>query len=640
MNYLFSTTALSDRKLVLEAYWAPFLLLHRGGSDTITAYSMVDNGLWLRRFTSIFYPVGQVIYIILRTWTTTLLDVMPVLILIAGLIKNFERIWVLRSAKRENFKASVILDPDAGPSYSRYMEEYRSKKYEGFDVESGGFKEAPIVRDLTFTAPKNAKIADGSTLQDAFIFFKNFEHLFAGLILNIEDNVMAKSQSFFKNASCFEAFKVIEVELGFLFDVFYTKAFMLYSLKGGVFRVISIVCTVFALLIFLKIDKQAFSTADIITTYILLGGAVVLEIFAVLVLLKSDWALLWLSKHKNVVVDLLYGAISLIPWPEKKRWSNDLGQHSLITSCFIRHKSLLKLEPIRTKFFVDSADVSTDLKKLIFEQLLEKSRSASDFEACKELCTFRGDRVVENSKCSICEDKEKRRTHEGADEIESDPVREDAKCIYEICKDDRKIVGESIKVEFDQCILLWHIATSLCHNSDKNTTRNPINCPNREVSKLLSDYMLHLLVDMPYVMPEGIGQVRYRDTFSETSIFFKDGKSIFNVNKAHRKILEVNTEIPPCEVKGDESKSVLFDGCRLAKSLQRLNTQKKWELISKVWVEMLCYAANKCRWTDHVELLSPGGELLTHVSLLMAHLGMSEQLKILKGHARPELTVC
>ena len=214
MNYLFSTSRLSDPKLVLEAYWAPFLLLHRGGSDTITAYSLVDNELWLRRFTGLFYPVGQVIYIILRTWTKTLLDVMPVLILIAGLIKNFERIWVLRSANKENFKESVIPDPDAGPSYSRYMEEYRSKKYEGFDVESGGFKEAPIVRDLSFTAPKNAKIADGSTLQDAFIFFKNSEQLFAGLIVNIEDKVMAKSQSFFQNASCFEAFKVIEVELG------------------------------------------------------------------------------------------------------------------------------------------------------------------------------------------------------------------------------------------------------------------------------------------------------------------------------------------------------------------------------------------------------------------------------------------
>ena len=640
MYFLLPKGGISGPKFGLEAYWAPFLLLLRGGSDTITAYSLIDNELWLRQTTDLVVPIGQVIYIIYTTSRKTLLDFMPVLIFIAGLIKNLESLWVRKSASRENFKESVLPDPDAGPNYSRYMEEYRSKKCEGFDVESGKFKEAPIVGDLSFTAPKNLKIADGATIQDAYIFFKNFEQLFADLILHVEDKVMAKSQSFFQNASCSEAFKVIEVELGFLFDIFYTKAFMFYSLKGGLLRILSFFCTVSALLVFLKIDKQAYKTADVITTYILLGGGTMLEICALLVLLKSDWTMLWLSNHSNIVVDLMYGAISLIPWPEKKRWSNTMAQHSLITGCFIKHKKrhCPKVRPKGTKF-EHSADVSTDLKKLIFEQLLEKSRSASDFEACKELRAFRGDRVVKNAKCSNCEDKEKQRTHESA-EIESDPVLEDARCIYEISKDDRKIVEESVKVEFDQSVLLWHIATSLCDNYDRNTTQNPVICLNHEASKLLSDYMLYLLIDRPFMLPKGIARVRYGETCAEAFNFFEDGKSIFDVNQAYSNILEVNTEVSPREVKGDRSKSVLFDGCRLAKSLQRLNTGKKWELISRVWLEMLCYAANKCRWNDHAKLLCHGGELLTHVSLLMAHLGISEKLKILKGQARPKLSVC
>nr|POE58455.1 hypothetical protein CFP56_53861 [Quercus suber] len=381
LYFLFDTGGNSGPKFVLEAYWAPFLLLHRGGSDTTTAYSLIDNDLWLRKTTGIVVQIVQVIYIILRTSTKNLLDFMPVLVFIAGLIKTLERLWVMKSATKENFKESVLPHPDAGPNYSRYMEEYRSKKYEGFDVESRKFKEAPIVGDLSFTAPKNLKIADGATVQDAYIFFKNFEQIFADLILHIEDKVMAKSQSFFQNASCSEAFKVIEVELGFLFDVFYTKAFMFYSLKGGLLRILSFFCTVSALLVFLKIDKQAYKTTDVITTYILLGGGTMLKICALLVLLKSDWTMLWLSKHNNIVVDLMYVAISLIPWPEKKRWSNTMAQHSLITRCFNKHKKRdrSKVRPKGTKF-QPSADVSTDLKKLIFEQLREKSRSASDFE--------------------------------------------------------------------------------------------------------------------------------------------------------------------------------------------------------------------------------------------------------------------
>ena len=31
----------------LTAFWAPFLLLHLGGQDTITAYAVQDNELWL-----------------------------------------------------------------------------------------------------------------------------------------------------------------------------------------------------------------------------------------------------------------------------------------------------------------------------------------------------------------------------------------------------------------------------------------------------------------------------------------------------------------------------------------------------------------------------------------------------------------
>ena len=34
-----------DPKFVITAFWAPFFLLHLGGPDTITAYSLDDNEL-------------------------------------------------------------------------------------------------------------------------------------------------------------------------------------------------------------------------------------------------------------------------------------------------------------------------------------------------------------------------------------------------------------------------------------------------------------------------------------------------------------------------------------------------------------------------------------------------------------------
>lgn len=65
----------------------------------------------------------------------------------------------------------------------------------------------------------------------------------------------------------------------------------------------------FVLLAFLIVDKHAFSTADIIITYVLLVGAI-LDIYEVLLLVTSDWTLLWLSKHKNSVVDFLYTTVT------------------------------------------------------------------------------------------------------------------------------------------------------------------------------------------------------------------------------------------------------------------------------------------------------------------------------------------
>ena len=116
--------------------------------------------------------------------------------------------------------------------------------------------------------------------------------------------------------------------------------------------------------------------------------------------------------------------------------------------------------------------------------------------------------------------------------------------------------------------------------------------------------------------------------------FFQErSNSISNRNEACKLLLEVDTEVEPRDAKEDKSKSVLFEACRLAKMLESLEIDavgEKWEMISGVWVEMLCYAASHCGWIQHRQLLHHrqqlrrGGELLTHVCLLMSHLGLTE----------------
>ncbi|XP_021800577.1 uncharacterized protein LOC110744859 [Prunus avium] len=605
---------------IITAFWAPFLLLHLGGPDTITAYSLEDNELWLRHLLGVAVQVLVAFYVFLRAWSNKVLNFLAIPMFIVGIIKFGERTWVLRSASSEHFRESMLPHPDPGPNYARYMEEYSSKKAEGFKVELGPPIEAPKAENNSNDAGRvpDDSIQKAVILNKAYSFFETFKRLCADLILSFQN--IEKSQTFFQNRNSEQAFEVIEIELGFMYDVFYTRAVLVHSRLGGILRCISLSLTVSVFLAFLFKEKHSYTGVDVAITYVLLVGAIILEMYAVVMLLSSDWTTLQLNKHKNGVLKPFHKAVSSIPLVKNNRWSNKLGQYNLITFCLKKRpakcifiKEDLFINKLLEKYrYQDSEDVSTELTNLIFMQLKEKSKSASNFDACKQLCANRGAQALH-----------------------------DAKCANEL--------GWAIdRVEFEQSILLWHIATDLCYNADVKGNSDSDAVPNQNCknSKQLSNYMLYLLVMCSFMLPNGIGQIRFQDTCAEAEDFFTERKSITDEEKACAMLLKVSTDISPSEVKGDRSKSVLFDACRLAKALQSMEVEghwgtneKKWELVSQVWVEMLSYAANRCRWSDHAQQLRRGGELLTHVWLLMAHLGLTEQFQISEGHKRAKLVV-
>ncbi|KAJ6701280.1 hypothetical protein OIU74_012606 [Salix koriyanagi] len=186
-----------------------------------------------------------------------------------------------------------------------------------------------------------------------------------------------------------------------------------------------------------------------------------------------------------------------------------------------------------------------------------------------------------------------------------------------------KLMPYVVDVTYDESLLLWHIATELLYSEDGNPDQRSDDksfckllseciCNSyddtdqkyneKELSKLLSDYMMYLLIMQPAMMAAVAG-----------------------------------IEVKPVDVKGDKSKSVLFDASTLAKLLQKEKEEKRWELLSRVWVELLSYAAGNCRANAHAQQVSKGGELLTFVWLLMAHFGLTDQFQINKGHARAKL---
>jgi hypothetical protein len=88
-------------------------------------------------------------------------------------------------------------------------------------------------------------------------------------------------------------YRVAELQLSLMYEVFYTKALVVHIWYGYCIRVISSMATMAALLVFHQFsEKDGFccSRVDIRATYVLLAGAVVLEIISLLRAMFSSWA--------------------------------------------------------------------------------------------------------------------------------------------------------------------------------------------------------------------------------------------------------------------------------------------------------------------------------------------------------------
>ncbi|GLU06112.1 hypothetical protein SLE2022_231700 [Rubroshorea leprosula] len=107
-----------------------------------------------------------------------------------------------------------------------------------------------------------------------------------------------------------DVFEIISIQLGFMFDVVYTKASLIYTRLGCFLRLTSFTsCFSVLLLFFVSIFNEPefhSSRIDIAITGILLSGAIAQELYAAWVMLSSDWAVLVAEFHHNVLVRKMF----------------------------------------------------------------------------------------------------------------------------------------------------------------------------------------------------------------------------------------------------------------------------------------------------------------------------------------------
>ncbi|KAK9068895.1 hypothetical protein SSX86_013011 [Deinandra increscens subsp. villosa] len=656
-------TAVENEDLL--AFWAPFLLVHLGGPDTITAFALEDNELWLRHLLGLFFQCLAAVYVFVQSLPKNGLWIPTMVMFITGIIKYAERTRSLYLASADRFKESMLTDADPGPNYAKLMDEYVSKKDAHLPTQIKMIPE-PDRAAKTANQAKKGNLTELEVVQYGYEFYFKFRGLIVDTIFSRKER--NQSRYFFLNRNAKDAFKVVEVELNFMYDVLFTKVPVVFAKNkiGMISRVFSLVTICVGIILFILKRKTNYDEADVIITYGLLFGALVLDTGALIMLLFSDWTVISIQQSPDVeepndktfktkILTLLtegtFGGPKRGAKPSKDtdnqkspgwqlprfrvnktlRWSESISTFNLINYCLNKHHPYI--EKVFDKlalsgfldgiFYVGTETFTPDLRDLIFDELKSKSDLADDLDTAKEISSARGDWVL--------------RVEEGWSSL-------------------FKIIGD---VNYDQSLILWHIATDICYSSDH--VEKPDKNIKRVNSKLLSDYMLYLLIMQPGLMSAvaGIGQIRFRDTCQEAKRFFTEKKVVkpgetqtddqkqhsmgFNNKWACMEILSVPTEeVKPVTIKGDQSKSVLFDSCILAKELMKIENERKldkWVIISKVWVELLCYAASHSRANMQAAQVSKGGELITIVWLLMTHFGLGDQFQINEGQARAKLIV-
>ncbi|XP_044335828.1 uncharacterized protein [Triticum aestivum] len=425
-----------------------------------------------------------------------------------------------------------------------------------------------------------------------------------------------------------ELYKVVEMQLSLTHDVVYSKAEAIQTWYGLCIHVISPVFTVVAFVLFHRSGLSAgdqYSRVDVIITYVLLGGAVTLEMVSTLRVMFSRWPSAILGKlaygmagQERRVWGLLARSIAyirrfILPKRDGSRWwwSCSMGQQNLIDLCVGSRTSPKSKIAVwmgvevwwNTLVYSHSIPVSRTVKELLVKQVLMSNQGRKDeYFLYSKSMEEEPDHII-NSRGRAALQKWRR--------------------LYDL--------EQFVNMNFDQSILAWHIATDiyLRWRRDQEQVDADHVSSLAEATEAISNYMLFLLAARPYMLPGSVSRAMYVDMcYCLTSLNCHRTKDLVNfLTTPSYSWLEIFDRTKRGHIRRNKTLQAAYKlACKLCGRPDTL------EMISQVWAEMLCYAGYKCSGYSHAKQLSNGGELLTVAALVVEYY----RRNILKPRSKPE----
>ncbi|KAL3742111.1 hypothetical protein ACJRO7_017572 [Eucalyptus globulus] len=384
------------------------------------------------------------------------------------------------------------------------------------------------------------------------------------------------------------AFRVVENELTFLFDFFYTKYSIIFQpgrlhlkLLEFIYFTIAIWSTTSILKNYKRHDnKNQLGTmpnglsVEVVVTSMMIISLIMVELMQFIFVGFSEWAkVIWICKfvqkkswQENVWIERIIGAICRVKL--MKPWEQKLHQYSFLESYSYKPCKLLN-----NKGMAVYIDQTRDGQRQSAPIKLPEEVKQVVFHALKSNYSTK----LENGQASL-------------------RVNNESKKLLWACRLETQT----------QVIIVWHIATSFCERqlllerSDSPATRRT-----------------YLVSFAPLLLPDHAYITEYLSdqAIIEAKDFFRKCKRM----KDRVKKMKENNNGPSAR-----GETVINQGARLGNQLANDIKHKDmiWRILADFWAEMVLYVAPSDNAKAHAEHLTRGGEFVTHLWALLSHAGI------------------
>lgn len=629
----------------LFAVWAVCLLLILGNVDSLSAYSLHDNDNWKRIY------IGQLVQCFWVGWivdryggsnSVPLWIILAVGVFTTGTLTKSFRV----ASKQYNLADSTKWVAD----YMRYEHEQENSlvpnpitmhgyRYVVTRETDGQMNDKPQPPDyLSRFKPNDPKLVtveqiwnskanllrpeygDSSRLKDiclSMALSKMINRRFAGF--QLAESKLEKTREFvfqglLSGDDRYErAFRVIEVELGFVHDFFYTKYYVLFSShsnrSGAVILPVlsSPFCLWLAYALFQQFqtqeDNQTVSANsqrnyDALVTMGIVIGIAVLQLLQLYFYIASDWFKVyiicnyvtrptWQISNGNVEKSIAFffrGMKSIafvLSWLKSSRyWENKLGQYSLLDSFNYTQKIMNALwrltaglvEETKVGRKKNTINLTSEVKKAVIDSLVQSSGCLTN----------------------------------GATSLRANRAEQ----LMWACTGLPTVTHS---------ILIWHIATTLCECEHRLSVEVvDMVRTHSSVASSLSRYCAYLVVFAPNLLPDHKCDTEtiFDALVEEASVHLH---GTLSMQQRYETLMSWNTD------QGD--KRLIVMGARLGKQLIEgvTDPRLRWKILSDFWAEIMLYIAPSSDATSHLETLTRGGEFITHLWALLTHAGILDR---------------